>query len=169
MQLLVGLGNPGMRYKKTRHNLGFMYLDYLASELGVAFSFDKKFNADVAKTSDLLLIKPLTYMNKSGESVVKVMKYFDIEYSDVVVIHDDIAFGVGEFKLNSGSGSGSHNGVQDIINRLKTKDFMRLRFGIGNDSKILLEDYVLTKFTKKELETLSESFKTIELSTLIGG
>ena len=171
MKLIVGLGNPGSSYYATRHNSGFMFLDYLAHNLGFEFSFDKKVNGDIAKHNQTLFLKPQTFMNKSGESVRKALDYFDLEASDLVLVHDDIAFDVGEYKVSQSGGANRHKGVENVLKHVGTPYFTRLRLGVGwdNTKGVILEDYVLTRFSKKELETLQQTFKSIELSTIIGG
>jgi peptidyl-tRNA hydrolase, PTH1 family len=160
MYLVVGLGNPGIQYVSTRHNVGFMYLDYLAEVEGFTFSFDKKFNGDVAKDDEFIYLKPHTFMNNSGDSVSKAFNYFEID--DVVVVHDELDLELGSYKFQRNRGDAGHNGVKDIFEKLNTRDFYRLRLGIGKTP-------VLGKFTHQQLEILTQGFKAIELSTLISG
>jgi len=139
MNLIVGLGNPGFKYKKTRHNIGFMIIDELKKQI------DKKQN---------ILLKPLTYMNNSGKEVKTVMRKNKIE--NLIVIHDDIDLPFKEIRINKNSSSAGHKGVQSIINELKTQDFIRIRIGIKSEQKTSTEKFVLEKFRKKEKKQLKE-------------
>ena len=137
IKLIVGLGNPGAEYDRTRHNAGFDYVDELARHLGTQFSPDKKYYGDVAKArlnqQDVWLLKPMTFMNRSGQSVAMLANFFKIVPEQILVAHDelDLLPGVARFKL--GGGHGGHNGLRDIISRLgNNKNFKRLRIGIGH-------------------------------------
>lgn len=157
MKLIVGLGNPGKEYEKTRHNVGFMILDsYLKDE-----KWKEKFNAlYVEKVIDgikVLFVKPLTYMNLSGDAVVKFVNYYDIDINDVLVIHDDLDISFGTYKLKFNSSDGGHNGIKSIINRFNSKAFSRLKIGVSHDKSIDTKDYVLGEFSKIELDTLNNS------------
>jgi len=138
MKLIVGLGNPGFRYKKTRHNIGFMVIDQL-------------------KIDDAILLKPTTYMNNSGKAVKSVMDKNEI--SELIVIHDDIDLPFGTIKTSKDSSSAGHKGVQSIINELKTKDFTRIRVGINPGKNVNTERFVLEKFSKDEKKHLKEIIK----------
>jgi PTH1 family peptidyl-tRNA hydrolase len=134
MKAVVGLGNPGSQYADTRHNIGFMVVDKLARELGVrAVSFEpnRKFQAEIAKTGDVLLIKPLTYMNRTGEAVRQVVDFFKLEPQDIWIIHDDLDLPIGKIRIREGGASGGHNGVDSVISHLRTDKFIRFRLGIG--------------------------------------
>jgi len=134
--LIVGLGNPGDEYSKTRHNAGFLFLDALAESMGVTFSYEARFKALVAKGvlagESVRLLKPLTYMNKSGYSVAACAKYFDISSDEVLIVHDELDLDPGVARLKKGGGHGGHNGLRDIISCLSTKEFYRLRLGVGH-------------------------------------
>lgn len=167
MKLVVGLGNPTKEYDNTRHNIGFMYLNFLFGNN--SFSLNKKFNAlELEKNINgekVLFIKPLSYMNLSGEVVVKYVNYYKININDVLVIQDDLDLSIGKYKLMFNHGDGGHNGIKNIINNLNSKEFLRLKIGISKNDNIDTKDYVLSKFNKEEMELLDNSFK--ELSSFI--
>ena len=154
MKLIVGLGNPGDKYQHTRHNIGFIYLDNLVAQKNLQWSFEKKFNAYLVKDLDIVYLKPQTYMNNSGDSVAKVLSYFDIFPVEMHVVHDEIDFSVGQFKHEFGRGSAGHNGVEDIINRIASKEFWRLRIGVGRplDERQEIHDFVLGEADKELLD-----------------
>lgn len=136
MKLIISLGNPGEEYKDARHNVGFMAVDEIAKKEGSKFSFEKKFNAEVAKSrfndKPAILAKPFTFVNKSGEAVRKLKLFYKIKPADIIVIHDDLDIEFGSFKLSFAKHSGGHRGVQSVIDGLKTDKFWRLRIGIAN-------------------------------------
>ncbi len=162
MKLIVGLGNPTEKYIHTRHNVGFIILDILADKLGVQFKNEDKFKAltalvkvEPSTEGSTLLVKPQTYMNLSGDSVRLISDFYKIEPKDILVIHDDLDFELAELKKQFSKNSAGHNGVQDIIEKLGTKDFYRLRVGIGKSIQIPSEDYVLQNFSKEDLEQIT--------------
>ncbi|MBP5684663.1 MAG: aminoacyl-tRNA hydrolase [Bacilli bacterium] len=157
MKLIVGLGNPGREYEDTRHNIGYMVVDNFvkANSLG---TFTEKFNALLLKTTfnneQVIIIKPLSFMNLSGDVVRRVVDYYKIDINDIIVIHDDLDMPVGKIKLKLGGSSGGHNGLKDITNKLGNENYKHLKIGIANDKKIDTKDYVLGKFKdndKKEI------------------
>ncbi|MEA3398728.1 MAG: aminoacyl-tRNA hydrolase, partial [Patescibacteria group bacterium] len=170
MRIIIGLGNPGEKYKTTRHNAGFMTLDYLAEKKGQAWLFNKKFNAKIIKSNDLLLAKPQTFMNNSGQAVQAIMSFYKLlpkklkmltaKNSDLAdtltVIHDDIDIELGKTKTAVNSGSAGHNGINSIISHLKTKNLKRIRIGIKTDqtNKMPVEKFVLQKFNDEEKKTI---------------
>lgn len=160
MKLFVGLGNPGKKYEKTRHNIGFFVLDELSNKLNSSFD-QKKFNGVLTqiniKGEKVILLKPQTFMNLSGESVSQVKKYFQIADEDVIVVYDDLDLPVGKLRLREKGSAGGHNGMKNIILHLHTQDIKRIRIGIGNNEMIDQKDYVLGKFTKEEQKLLKES------------
>ena len=166
MKLIVGLGNPGEEYDKTRHNVGYMLLDYLMD--GNKFLFNKKNKAFEYETivagEKILFIKPTTFMNFSGEAVLKYVKFYKLNLDDILVIQDDLDIDIGKYKLIFNHGDGGHNGIKNIINCLASRKFLRLKVGISktNDDTV---DYVLGKFNKKELEKINEVF--IELKDIL--
>jgi PTH1 family peptidyl-tRNA hydrolase len=173
MHFIAGLGNPGKQYENTRHNLGFMIIDALAKELGLAWQTNKKFKAELAKNPDLILIKPQTFMNNSGFSIAAALAYFKLspkrlgflkikqtDLSNVLtVVHDDLDIELGKYKVSSDSRSAGHQGVQSIIDRLKTKNFKRIRIGIRTPALPrecgATEQFVLQKLNDREKTIIS--------------
>lgn len=157
MKLIVGLGNPGSKYEKTRHNAGFIILDKFAEINNSKFTISSKMGALVTQVKDLHLCKPQSFMNKSGESVSKMSTFFKIDPSQILVINDDLDLEFGVIKLQKGRSSAGHKGVQDIIEKLGTKEFWRLRVGIGRPTDATsIEDYVLKDFTPSQIKWLRE-------------
>jgi len=154
MKLVVGLGNPGRKYKKTKHNVGFICLDYYAKKNGLKLKLDNKFNGEWLKEGNLLLLKPHTFMNLSGHSIVKIMKFYDIEIEDVLVIYDDLSLPFGKLRLREKGSAGGHNGIKSIIQNFKTEDFKRIKVGIDRNPMMEQKDYVLSKFSKAEQKEL---------------
>lgn len=164
MKLIVGLGNYGPEYEKTRHNYGFMVVDEIQKEHGFPdFKMDKESQALVSAGNDFILIKPQTYMNNSGKAVKSIASYYKIGPEDILVIHDDADIPLGEIKEAEGRGSAGHNGVQSVIDELKTNGFKRLRMGIGSEDPSFkdkeLEDVVLKNFSKDEEPIVEETVK----------
>ncbi len=156
MKLIVGLGNPGKEYENTRHNVGFMIVDhYLDSddwkEKFKALYCEKRINGE-----KVLFVKPLTFMNLSGDAVVQFVHYYDIDINDILVIHDDMDIAFGSYKLKKDSSDGGHNGIKSIINRLGTQGFSRLKIGLSHDKSMDTRDYVLGKFSKEDLDKFKE-------------
>lgn len=158
MKLIIGLGNVGEKYHLTRHNVGFIVLDEIAQKLNIDFKFDSKLESFIAEKKingqKVIFSKPTTYVNLSGNALSKIMSYYKIEVDDILVIYDDIDLELGKLRVRETNGHGGHNGVKDIIKHLNTKDFKRIRFGIGLDKSMPLDHYVLGKFSKQELETI---------------
>ncbi len=156
MLLIVGLGNPGRKYEKTRHNVGFRVVDLLAERWKLDHA-DTAFQGELVKGSaagkKILLLKPQTFMNLSGASVSACAKFYKIPASDVWAIHDDLDLPLGHLRLREGGSSGGHNGVQSVIERLGTREFVRFRLGIGRPSTPMpIEDYVVQPFADAERE-----------------
>lgn len=164
MWLLVGLGNPGKEYDSTRHNAGWMALDFLAREIGAAWRSDKKFNAEIADGlfagEKIMLVKPQSYMNLSGEVVQPLAAYFKISPDHIIAVHDDMDFDLGDVRMQFDRTAAGHNGVQNLIDRLNTKAFHRIRIGIGPKS-VEARDFVLAKFTKTELSVMQDVVSTV--------
>ena len=148
--IIVGLGNPGAQYEHTRHNVGFWWLDQLAEEMATTFSVENKFHGQLAQTHQsehkLFLLKPLVFMNRSGQSVAALANFYKIPPSNIIVIHDELDLPTGTARLKRSGGHGGHNGLRDIIARTGSKDFLRCRLGIAHpgDSR-QVSDYVLSK------------------------
>ncbi len=166
MKLIIGLGNPGKKYERTRHNVGFMVLDYFQQEDGFAeWRLDKKFNALLAEgeinDEKIILAKPQTFMNESGRAVRAVADYYKIKPVDIWVIHDDLDIPLGKLKIKKTGRSAGHKGVQSIIDYLKTPDFNRLRLGIQplGGQKEKSEDLVLEKFGLLERGKIKNSIQ----------
>ncbi|RPF51203.1 aminoacyl-tRNA hydrolase [Aquisalibacillus elongatus] len=163
MKCIVGLGNPGFKYRKTRHNIGFMVVDHIASENGWKINksgFESHYTIEFLNGEKVMLVKPQTYMNLSGNAVKKIADYYDLDPQDIVVIYDDLDLPTGKIRLRQKGGHGGHNGIRNIIDQLKTKDFNRIRFGIGRpDSDLPVVDYVLNKFPKSEKKTVEEAIE----------
>ena len=157
MKLIVGLGNPGSEYVNTRHNIGFQLLDYIANKKNIEFKRDK-FNGKYAEMSfngeKIILLKPQSYMNLSGEVVAKFVSFYKIDFNDILVIHDDLDMAFGRVKIVYDSSSGGHNGIKDIERCLGSKKYARLKIGIANNKDIDTKDYVLGKFTDSERDIL---------------
>lgn len=163
IKLIVGLGNPGQKYSKTRHNAGFLFLDEMAKEESVSFFRQVRFSGDLAEitlaSKKIFLLKPGTYMNRSGQSVASVIKYYKIDPEEILVVHDELDFEVGTLKLKSGGGHGGHNGLRDIIASTGVKGFKRLRVGIGRPAPgKVVADYVLSDFSKQDFAQVQGLF-----------
>lgn len=159
MKLIVGLGNPGKEYDNTRHNIGFIFIDYFAKKNNV--SIDKeKYNGlyiqTVINDEKVILLKPQSYMNLSGEVVRKYIDYFKINIEDILIINDDLDMNFGKIRLRPDGSSGGHNGLKNISLHLNTEKFKRLKIGISNNKSIDTKDYVLGKFTKDELDIIDD-------------
>lgn len=163
-KLIVGLGNPGDKYALTRHNIGFMLVDRVANTLGLEWENNKKANAQVAVGSDVILVKPQTFMNRSGDCVSWLMSFYGAALDELVVLHDDVDLEFGETKFKKSAGSAGHKGVNDIIEKLGSKDFWRFRVGVGRpeNNKFDVYDFVLSKMTDEELKFL----ETVDLTFL---
>lgn len=162
MKLIVGLGNPGRDYAKTRHNTGFMCIDKVAEMLNVNFT-TKKFKAEIAQTrvngESVILMKPQTFMNLSGEAVGECARFYNIDAGDILVLVDDLDLPVGKIRLREKGSSGGQNGLKNIIAHLGTQEFKRIRIGIGNDKLMLTVDYVLGKVKKEDRALYEESLE----------
>ncbi|MDH5387423.1 MAG: aminoacyl-tRNA hydrolase [Gammaproteobacteria bacterium] len=162
LKLIVGLGNPGSEYTKTRHNAGFWFVEELAAAYGASFRREKKFHGEVAKVSiagrDIWLLKPETFMNRSGQSIKSLSSFYQMNAENILVAHDELDLEVGVIKLKMGGGHGGHNGLRDTIAHLGTKDFYRLRIGIGHPgNKDQVVDYVLHRPSLDERISIDNS------------
>lgn len=167
MKLIVGLGNPGKEYEQTRHNMGFWALDQYASNHQLIFN-KEKFNGVyveiIIKGEKIILLKPMKYINLSGEVVKKYVDYFKIAIDDILIISDDLDLDVGKYKLKSKGGSGGHNGLKNIEFHLKTNQYKRLKIGIANNKSMDTKDYVIGKVpndTKLKLENVINNIQPI--------
>ncbi|WP_050613572.1 aminoacyl-tRNA hydrolase [Bacillus testis] len=163
MKLLVGLGNPGKEYERTRHNIGFEVIDELSREWNIPLTEAKHkglYGAGYVNGEKVILLKPLTYMNLSGESIRAVMDYFKIDVEDLVVLYDDLDLAVGKLRLRQKGRAGGHNGIKSIISQLGTQQFNRIRIGIGRPQNgMSVVNYVLGRFQKEEWAELAPVIK----------
>ncbi|MGL4589312.1 MAG: aminoacyl-tRNA hydrolase [Mycoplasmatales bacterium] len=159
MKLIVGLGNPEPKYDLTRHNIGFMILNEFAQKNGQLFKQkDNYFYCELNLFGEKVwLVKPNTYMNRSGEAVRKIVSFYNLELDDILVIHDDVDLNFTKLKIKTNSSAGGHNGIKDIINHLHSQKFCRLKFGIQVEGQKKALDYVLDRFSKAEQAELGFS------------
>ncbi|TDV24399.1 peptidyl-tRNA hydrolase [Mycoplasmopsis mustelae] len=153
MKLIVGLGNPGIEYKYTRHNVGFLVIDEICRKLNITLN-KNKFKGEFAKIDDIIIAKPLTFMNLSGQFISQLCAFFKIKPDDVMVIHDEKDYELGKATIKIGGSGGSHNGVKNIVELLNSESFKRLRIGIKVPFQGELKDFVLGKFSLIEIEIL---------------
>ena len=161
MYIIAGLGNPGRKYMYTRHNVGFDVIDLLAAKHGIGVN-RKKFKGAVGmgriKGHEVMLLKPLTYMNLSGMSVLDAVEYYRTEYENLMVIHDDVDLELGRIRIRRSGSAGTHNGMRSVIYQLQTEDFPRLRLGIGRPTEGEdLSFYVTGRFSKEERNIINET------------
>lgn len=156
--IIAGLGNPGKKYERNRHNAGFLFLDEMASRFGV-YSYTKKFGAETGKGSlrrpdgtsiEVLFIKPMGFMNLSGESVGPALKFHKLGVDRLLVVHDEIELAFGDVRIKKGGGHKGHNGLRDIISHAGSPEFTRIRMGVGRPTRGEVADYVLSDFSKDE-------------------
>jgi len=174
--LVVGLGNPGDAYVKTRHNAGFMVLDEVAESFSISIEkkkFDALFGRGLIEDSEVILAKPMAFMNLSGIPVQKILNYFKIPFEDMLVIHDDIDLAFGRLQIKENGGHGGHKGLKSIIETVGGNNFVRLRIGIGrSEEKIDVANYVLSKFStneKKLLDTITKRARDAVVATTCKG
>ncbi len=160
MKCIIGLGNPGKEYENTRHNVGFMVIDKLLEKMKI-HKMDSKFKALYTKVNfnnqSLLLVKPQTFMNLSGEAVSAIINYFKIEISDILIISDDLDLNLGQLRFRAKGSDGGQKGLRNIFQLLKTSDIQRLKIGIGHNIKIDSKNYVLSKFSDNDLEIIQKA------------
>ncbi|MEW6107690.1 MAG: aminoacyl-tRNA hydrolase [Nitrospirota bacterium] len=159
MWLIVGLGNPGSKYERTRHNIGFLVLEKLIQKNDLEFSEKKDFRIckGSIENSAIILMEPLTFMNRSGTAVRRVAEKYNIPPEKIMVIHDDLDMEIGKLKIRRRGSSGGHRGIDSIIQNLGSSDFIRVKIGIGRDEYSPTEDYVLSKFSRHELPLIKKS------------
>ncbi len=166
MKLLICLGNPGIKYENTRHNVGFMFADLLSEKLGCNFSNEAKFKCEIAKgvykNEAIWIIKPQTYMNLSGESLALLKNFYKIDINTLLLIYDDISLDLGIIRFRAKGSDGGHNGVKSIIKHAQTQVFDRIKIGIGpQPSYMKSEDYVLQNFSHDDIKILNETLNRV--------
>ena len=150
IRCVTGLGNPGPEYASTRHKIGFMVIDQLAAQLGLAWEESTKWYAVTSKQGDLILAKPMGFMNRSGYPLVAIAQFYKIAPSEILVVLDDFALPLGRIRIRAGGGTGGHNGLESVIMQFGTEDIPRLRIGIGAAPAAGAVDYVLGRFFEEE-------------------
>lgn len=163
MYIIAGLGNPGKQYENTRHNVGFCVIDILADRMGICVE-EKKHKALCAKGvlegQKVLLLKPQTFMNLSGESIRAAADYYKVDQEHIVVVYDDVSLEPGQLRIRGKGSAGGHNGIKNIISHLGTQEFPRVKVGVGEKPKGMdLADYVLSRFSKGEQELMEDAFR----------
>lgn len=170
MKLIVGLGNPGDEYLGTRHNLGFSFLEELRKHLKIEndWQMNSKFNSEIIKSEGLILARPQTYMNLSGDAIAKIANFYKIKPDNIVVVHDELDLLLGHLKIRKGGAAAGHHGVESVINSLGTPDFIRVRLGIGTTQGFLgehkrtsfsAEKFVMELFLPNETSSVKSMFK----------
>ncbi|MBB6447471.1 aminoacyl-tRNA hydrolase [Bacillus benzoevorans] len=161
MKLIVGLGNPGKQYEQTRHNIGFMVIERIAEKLNIQLDqakFKGLFGTGFFEGEKVLLLKPLTYMNLSGESIRAIMDFYQIDPEDILVIYDDLDLPAGKIRLRQRGSAGGHNGIKSTISHLGTQEFNRIRVGINRPTNgMAITDYVLGRFAREEQDPIQEA------------
>ncbi|GAA0311053.1 PTH1 family peptidyl-tRNA hydrolase [Gracilibacillus halotolerans] len=163
MKVIAGLGNPGKKYANTRHNIGFLVIDELLSRNGWSLS-KRKFNGlyteELVHYEKMIIVQPQTFMNLSGECIRPLMDFYQLEPSDIAIVYDDLDLPLGKVKLRQTGGHGGHNGIRSLISHLDTKQFNRIRIGIGRpDTQMPVIDYVLGKFSKEERKLIDPAIQ----------
>lgn len=170
MYLIVGLGNPERDYANTRHNMGFDVINEISDKCNIKVSkskFDALYGMGEINGKKVILVKPQTYMNLSGESIIKFKKFYKISNKEIIIIYDDIDLAVGDIRLKPKGGAGTHNGMRSVLQNLNTEDFIRVRVGIGTpENKEDMINYVIGAIPKREKEILDESVKRASESVL---
>ena len=164
MKLIVGLGNPGVEYSNTRHNVGFKVIDALADKYNLEFSktkFQGRYAEKLISNEKVIFLKPMKYMNLSGEVISSFMNFYKVAPNDVIVIVDDLNLPCGKIRIKQKGSSGGHNGLKDIEKNIGTQDYARIKIGISNNKDIDTKDYVLGKFSKEELDIIDKSIMTV--------
>ncbi len=160
-RLIVGLGNPGPEYEATRHNVGFWFIDQLADQLKISLAPQSKFHGTAGRSGETWLLKPGTFMNRSGQAVAALANFYKIPAAEILVIHDELDLPPGGIRLKQGGGNGGHNGLKDIQAKLGTADFWRLRLGIGHPRTLGLAqqvvDFVLHQPRKEEMPDIEQA------------
>ena len=159
MWLIAGLGNPGTRYARTRHNIGFLVLEEFAGDLHIEFreKADYKIASGSIGDDKIVLIEPLTFMNRSGHAVNKTADKFSVPAENIIVVHDDLDLDTGKLKIRKRGSSGGHKGVESVIQNIGSVDFVRVKIGIGRDPFVPTEEFVLSKFRKDEIPLIKDA------------
>ncbi|KIS04184.1 aminoacyl-tRNA hydrolase [Paucilactobacillus wasatchensis] len=160
MKMIVGLGNIGPQYDHTRHNTGFMAIDHFCHEHELTFKRSKMeamVATGVVLDQKVIVVKPTTYMNESGRAVKPLMDYYDVDITDLVIIHDDMDLPVGKIRLKTHGSAGGHNGLKSLISHLGTQQFNRIKVGIDHPQKVRVVDYVLGKFKTEQIKSFNDS------------
>ncbi len=159
MWVIVGLGNPGRRYAKTRHNVGFVVADNLAERYGIEFKEKELYRTGRGSMegNQVILLEPLTFMNRSGLAVRDVMRRHGVLPENLIVVHDDIDMETGKLKIRKKGSSGGHKGIESVIGSTGTTEFIRVKIGVGREEGVAAEDYVLGKFRKEEVQLIKEA------------
>ena len=172
LKLIVGLGNPGREYEGTRHNIGFEVLDLWAQKNSAEFELQKKWEGEVAKTAGLTALKPMTFMNLSGRSAASLARFYRWTPEQVLVVYDDVSLPVGTLRFRANGGDGGHNGIKSMIACLGSKEFPRLKIGVGSAGPGSLVGHVLGKFAPNEREevqdTLARAVLAVQLAASAG-
>lgn len=158
MKLIIGLGNPGKEYEKTRHNVGFMFVDKCVENFNTTFSKEKfggKYAEVIVNGEKIIFLKPQKYINLSGDVVREYINFFKIDITDIFIIHDDLYTEAGKFKIRYKGSSAGHNGLKNIEQNLKTNEYKRLKIGISNNSNFDMKDYVLGKISLEDMEKIN--------------
>ncbi len=161
--LIVGLGNPGSKYARTRHNIGFMALERLAERHRMALAtekFDARYATGRVANEMVVLLEPQTFMNRSGKAVVAAAHFYDVDPARIIVVHDDIDLALGTIRVKSGGGHGGHNGLRDIVAQLGSREFLRVRLGIGRPEHGDVTNHVLGTFGRDEQDDVAELVET---------
>lgn len=166
MKVIVGLGNPGSEYAKTKHNVGFMFIDAMAEKLGVS-EWRDKFEAKIAETrigsEKVLLVKPMTYMNESGQAVGSIMSFYKLLPEDLIVVHDDMDIPAGTIRIRKKGSAGGHNGIKSILAHVGDEHFARVRIGIGRPlTGWTVVNHVLAPFSNEDAPRIDEAIKYLE-------
>lgn len=176
IELIVGLGNPGQKYERTRHNAGFWFIDELVRRTGTTLKLENKFHGELGKTridgEEVWLLKPLTFMNRSGQSVGALARFYKISPENILVAHDELDLPPGTIRLKKGGGHGGHNGLRDTVSQLGSKEFMRLRVGIGHPGHSSeVTNYVLGKAPQSEQILMVQAIDAAldELPSIVAG
>jgi len=161
MKIIVGLGNPGKEYANTRHNIGWYCLDKFLGDVDWTKKFNSAIYEDNINGEKYIFVKPLTYMNLSGNAVGEIVNFYKLDYKDILVIQDDLDMECGKVRLKINSSAGGHNGIKDIIAHLHTDAFARIKIGVSHDRSIDTKDYVLGKFSKEDIKIIDQNIDKV--------